>query len=119
MPRLSKKLQEARNNQAEQDSIAATRIDEVLRFFHAEVLHCYTALTMVRSLLLIVFLILGYSTPRAAKISGFCPATARKKRDLFASGNLAEIFTRKEGSGRKSASASKQDESIEELESKD
>ena len=119
MPRLSKETQEARDRQKEQDDIAAARINEVLCFFHAEVLHCFVALTMVRSLLLIVFLILGYTVPRAAKMTGFCAPTARKKRDLFESGNLEEIFSRKQGSGRKSACASKQDEIIEELESKD
>ena len=63
--------------------------------------------------------VLGYSVTRAAKTTGFCAPTARNKRDLFESGNLKEIFFRKQGSGRKSACASKQDEITEELESKD
>ena len=119
MPRLSNKTQEKRNYQAEQDSIAAKQINEVLCFFHAEILHSFIALTMVKSLLLIIFLILGYSAPRAAKMTGFCATSARKKRNLFENGNLKEIFSRKQGSGRNSACASKQDEIIEELETKD
>ena len=119
MPKLSKKTQEMRKYQAEQDNIAAARINEVLCFFHAEILHCFVALTMVRTLLLLVFLIQGYSLPRAAKLTGFCPATARKKRALFERGNLREIFSRKQGSGRKSTCAAKQDEIIDDLESHD
>ena len=119
MPRLSQKTQEARKYQAEQDTLAAARINDVMCFFHAEVLHCFIPLTMVRTLLLIIFLILGYSAPRAAKMVGFCATTARRKRDLFEKDKLQEIFSRKPGSGRKSACASKQDEIIEELESKD
>ena len=34
MPKLSKKTQEMRKYQAEQDNIAAARINEVLCFFH-------------------------------------------------------------------------------------
>ena len=83
MPRLSKKTQEARNYQAEQDTIAATRINEVLCLFHAEVLHCFTALTMVRSLLLIVFFIIGYSTPRAAKMTGLLRSNSAKEACLI------------------------------------
>ena len=119
MPRLSQKTQEARKYQAEQDTLAAARINDVMRFFHAEVLHCFIPLTMVRTLLLIIFLILGYSAPRAAKMTGFCAVTVRMKRDLFEKGKLQELFSRKPGSGRKSACASKEDEIIEELESKD
>ena len=74
-------------------------------------LHCFVALTYR--------LFDSRPVPRAAKMTGFCAPTARKKRDLFESGNLKEIFSRKQGSGRKSAYASKQDEIIEELESKD
>ena len=59
MPRLSQKTQEARKYQAEQYTLAAARINDVMCFFHAEVLHCFIPLTMVRTLLLIIFLILG------------------------------------------------------------
>ena len=52
-------------------------------------------------------------------MTGSCAPTARNKRDLFESGNLKAIFSWKQGIGRKSVCASKQDEIIEELESKD
>ena len=64
-------------------------------------LHCFVALTYR--------LFDSCPVPRAAVVTGFCAPTARNKRDLFESANLKEIFSWKNGSGRKSACASKQD----------
>ena len=71
MTRLSKKTQEARKYQAEQDTIAATRINDPTCFFHAApLLYC---LEDVRSPLRSVFFLFS-ATPRAAKMTGFCGA---------------------------------------------
>ena len=119
MAKSAKNTGAERKYLAEQDEKVAMQIKEVLCFFHSEVLHGFIALTMLKSLLLIIFLILGYSVPRAARLLGFCPATVRSKKALFKSGQMKQIFYRKPGSGRKSACASKQDEIISVLESRD
>lgn len=104
---------------AEQDEKLAMQINEVLFFFHSEVLHGFVSLTMLRSLVVIIFLVLGFSVPRVARLAGFCPKTVRRKKALFKGGQMKELFSRKPGSGRKRTCASKQDEIIRELESHD
>ncbi|MBQ7607234.1 MAG: winged helix-turn-helix domain-containing protein [Desulfovibrionaceae bacterium] len=119
MAKSAKNTKKGRKYLAEQDMIAAMQIKEVLTFFHDKVLHGFISMTMLRSLLLIILFLLGHSVPRAATLAGFCSATARKKKAFFENGQIKAIFTRKPGSGRKSACSSKQDEIIENLESHD
>ena len=94
MAKTAKNTGAERKYIAEQDEKVAMQIKEVLCFFHSEVLHGFIALTMLKSLLLIIFLILGYSVPRAARLPGFCPATEVKKA-LFKSGQMKQIFSLK------------------------
>ena len=54
---------------AEQDEKVAMQIKEALFFFHSEVLHGLIALTMPKSLLLIILLLLGRSS--CWQIAGF------------------------------------------------
>ena len=93
MAKTAKNAGAERKYLAEQDEKVAMQIKEVLCFFHSEVLHGFIALTMLKSLLLIIFLILGYSVPRAARLLGFCPATVRSKKALFKSGQMKQIFS--------------------------
>ena len=83
MAKSAKNTGAERKYLAEQDEKVAMQIKEVLCFFHSEVLHGFIALTMLKSLLLIIFLILGYSVPRAARLLGFCPATVGSQKGHF------------------------------------
>ena len=114
MPKFASKTA---SKQKEQE--LATKLNQLVTFFHGEVLHGFIPLTVVRTVLLLILLVMGYSTTRASTLSGFCPATVRKKKSMLERGLLNKIFSRKSGSGRKSRLASTQDEIIDELESHD
>ena len=105
--------------QAEQDEHAAEQLNAVLTLFHDNVLHSFLPMTVLKSLLLLILVVLGYPVARAAILTGFCCATVRKKRALFEAGQTEKIFTRKPGSGRKCTCASKEVEIVNELESHD
>ena len=105
--------------QPEQDEKAGKQLNDLISFFHSDVLHSFISMTVLRTLLLLILIVLGYPVARAATLTGFCCATVRKKKALFEDGEIKKIFTRKPGSGRKGKCASKQDEIIEELESHD
>ena len=106
-----------RKDQLLQDEKAAVRLKEIIDFIHGKVLCGVLSLTMVKYLILIVLIGLEYSVARSSVLTGFCPSTVRKKKSLFESGHLEEIFKRKSGSGRTSACACAYDEIIADLES--
>ena len=111
--RAKKALQE----QSLQDEEGAVRLKEIVAFIHGKVLCGSVSLTMVRCLILIVLIALKFPVARASVLTGFCPSTVRKKKALFEGGFLEEIFSRKPGSGRKSACDCAYDEIIADLES--
>ena len=120
MPKLTEKTKKMREQQELLDQQAAAKINDVIIFVHDKVLHGFIPITFLRSMIAIILLILKFSVKRTATLSGFkASSTIRDKQRKYDNGAIAEIFSRKEGSGRTSACDSVQDEIIKELETHD
>ena len=60
--------------QPEQDENAGKQLNDLISFFHSDVLHSFISMTVLRTLLLLILFVLGYPVARAATLTGFCSA---------------------------------------------
>lgn len=91
--------------QNQNDAAIADRINVVVVYFHDLVLGHFIPITLVKTFVLLILLVLGYTVARAAAISGFSEKTVQKKKKMFENGLFSKLFARKVGVGRKSKTA--------------
>ena len=101
------------------DAAVAKRLKTVIDYFHNQVLGRFIPVTFLKTFVLIILLLLGYSAAQAAILSGFSQKTVRTKRKILEKGDLSLLFTRKNGVGRHSKTACVKEDIVKELETHD